>query len=94
MTPNSPIVVEKSSIVFSCNCGCSLPSYWLKNSQYIRYDGTESPYTLLANGSLHINVSRNTVGNYSCEIKGVRSEEVKLKVWCKYKYTLENSLIN
>ncbi|CAB4018374.1 hemicentin-1, partial [Paramuricea clavata] len=85
--PDNPTVVENSSIVLSCDCGCSIRPHWLKNNQLIRYDGSGSPYTLLANGSLRINASRwiNTTGNYSCEIRTffwrVRSKQVKLEIW-------------
>lgn len=93
--PINPTVVENSSIVLSCDCGCSIRvirPHWFKNNQSIRYDGSGSPYTLLANGSLRINASRwtNTAGNYSCEIGAfswrVRSKQIKLEIWCKYRF--------
>ena len=90
VTPVDPKDVEKSSVVLSCNCGCSIPPHWLKNNQSIQY-GYESPYNLLANGSLRINVSRQTAGNYSCEVRTfswrIRSKQVNLEVWCKYTFT-------
>ncbi len=90
VTPVDPKVIEKSRVVLSCNCGCSIPPQWFKNNQSIRYVEHGSPYNLLANGSLHINVSKNSGGNYSCEIRTfswrVRSKQVKLEVWCKYTF--------
>ena len=91
VTPVNPVVVENSSVVLSCDCGCSIQPYWFKNNQSIHNYDPGSHYTFLANGSLHINVSRYTAGNYSCEIRnssfGLRSKEVRLEVWCKYTYT-------
>ena len=88
VTPTNPTVLENSFIVLSCNCACSLQPHWFKNNQSFRYDERASPYTLLANGSLRINVSRHTAGNYSCEIRSgysfARSKQIRLKVRCKY----------
>ena len=92
VTPDNPTVAENSSIVLSCDCGCSIRPRWFKNNQSIRYDGSGSPYTLLASGGLRIDASRwtNTTGNYSCEIRAfswrVRSKQVKLEIWCKYRF--------
>ena len=88
VTPSNATVVENSSIVLSCNCGCPIRPRWFKNNQSIRYDGRRSPYTMLSNGSLRIDVSRDTAGSYSCEIRSAswvaRSKQIKLEVLCKY----------
>jgi hypothetical protein len=94
VTPTNVTAVENtySNIVLSCNCGCSIRPYWFKNSQLIHFNKSQSQYTLLANGSLHINISRVAAGHYSCEVRwmdrthywSVRSEHVGLEVWCKY----------
>ena len=88
VTPGNITALENSSIVLSCNCGCSIRPHWFNNNQLIHFNVSQSPYTLLSNGSLHINISRYTAGHYSCEIRthywSVRSEQVKLEVWCKY----------
>ena len=87
VTPVNTTAVENSSIILSCNCWCSIQPQWFKNNQLIHYNGSQSRYSLLANGSLHINISRYTAGHYSCEIRtpywNVRSDQVKLEVWCK-----------
>ena len=87
----NPVVAEHSSVVLSCHCNCSELPQWLKNSQSVLYwspFAPRSPYMLLANGSLRINASRYTAGNYSCEIHTsywtVRSQDIKLDVHCRY----------
>ena len=91
VTPVDPKVVANSYVVLSCNCGCSIQPQWFKNNQSIRFVEPGSPYNLLANGSLRISVSRQTAGNYSCEVRTfswhMRSKQVNLEVWCKYTFT-------
>ncbi|XP_028413458.1 titin-like isoform X2 [Dendronephthya gigantea] len=85
VTPKTPTVFENSSVILSCNCGCKILPYWFKENQQIHYDEPGTPYVLLSNGSLYVNVSRDTAGNYSCEIRtsfwSVASMKVELKVW-------------
>jgi hypothetical protein len=91
VTPINPTATEHSSIILSCDCSCSIQPNWFKNNRSIQYFAPGSPFTLLANGSLLINVTRHTAGNYSCEVRtsswteSRRSREVTLEVWCKCK---------
>ncbi|XP_028394142.1 uncharacterized protein LOC114518358 [Dendronephthya gigantea] len=86
VTPVNPKVVENSIVIFSCDCGgCNLRPFWLKDSLPIHFNQSETPYSLLPNGSLVINASRHTAGNYSCGIKtsfrGWMYRSVELDVW-------------